>query len=66
MQRTGDHADGCAMFYLKSKLRLVDWIGVNFQRGIAKVLDRDNVALLAKFALVEKGCNACVCTYFAY
>ncbi len=53
-KRTGSHLDGCALFYLKSKLRLLESNGLEYQRGF-KVLNRDNVALLAKFAVAEEG-----------
>ncbi len=54
VQRTGDHQDGCAMFYKQSKLRLVEWLGLKYRHNF-KVLNRDNVALLAKMELVENG-----------
>ena len=36
------------MFYTSSRLRLLDWRPVEFQRQV-RVLDRDNVGLVAKF-----------------
>lgn len=57
MQRTGSHLDGCALFYKQSKLRLVDWVGLKYRKSI-KVLNRDNVALLARLELAQE--NGCV------
>jgi len=69
MQRTGSHQDGCAMFYKHSKLRLVEWLGLKYRRN-AKVLNRDNVALLAKMELVQGDgyvvCCRCATIYPQY
>ena len=51
-KRTGSHGDGCAVFYRTAHLQLVEWKGVEFQRGV-KVLDRDNVAIVAKFKVSD-------------
>ena len=42
----------CAVFYRTAHLQLAEWKGVDFQRGV-KVLDRDNVAIVAKFKVSE-------------
>lgn len=53
-RRTGSYSDGCALFYRESRLQLLEWKGLEYQRRLT-VLNRDNVAVLAKFALVENG-----------
>ena len=49
-KRTGFHKDGCALFYCKARLELLNWSGVKYQKGIW-VLNRDNVGLVTKFAV---------------
>jgi protein angel len=53
-KRTGEHTDGCAVFYNSSQLKLLDWRPVEFQKRV-KVLDRDNVGLVAKFEIPVSG-----------
>ena len=53
-KRTGENTDGCAVFYNSSRLKLLDWRPVEFQRRV-KVLDRDNVGLVAKFEIPVSG-----------
>ena len=53
-RRTGSYSDGCAVFYKEAKLKLLEWKGLEYQRRV-NVLNRDNVAVLAKFSLIEKG-----------
>ena len=48
-QRTGDKCDGCAIFYNASKFQLLDHLVVEYFQPNVSVLDRDNVAILAKF-----------------
>lgn len=57
-RRTGSYSDGCAVFYRESKLKLLEWKGLEYQCRVT-VLNRDNVAVLAKFAVVENGCVTC-------
>ena len=52
-RRTGTKTDGCAIFYHESKLKLLEWKALEYQRK-TKALNRDNVAILAKFATIEK------------
>ena len=51
-KRTGSHRDGSAIFYLSSRLTLLDWAGVQYQRQ-TKVLNRDNVGIIGTFATQE-------------
>ena len=53
-RRTGSYSDGCAIFYRDSKLKLLQWKGLEYYQKKVKVLNRDNVAVLAKFAVIEK------------
>jgi len=49
-QRTGDDKrDGCALFYRAGKLSLLSHHAVEFCQPDLSVLDRDNVAVMAKF-----------------
>lgn len=49
-QRTGDDKlDGCALFYRPDKLSLLSHHAVEFCQPNVSVLDRDNVAIIAKF-----------------
>ena len=52
--RTGTHTDGCAVFYRTNSLRLVEWKGLTY-RQMFKVLNRDNVGIVVKFAELESG-----------
>ena len=49
-RRTGANVDGCAVFYCAKTFRLLEWKGVCYQRSL-KVLDRDNVGIVAKLAV---------------
>lgn len=49
-RRTGSNVDGCAVFYCAKTFRLLEWKGVCYQRSL-KVLDRDNVGIVAKLAV---------------
>ncbi|XP_022107510.1 protein angel homolog 2-like [Acanthaster planci] len=46
-KRTGDKHDGCAIFYKRDKFELEDCKKVRFYRSNIKLLDRDNVGLVA-------------------
>ncbi|XP_031339569.1 protein angel isoform X2 [Photinus pyralis] len=49
-QRTGIRRDGCAIYYKESLLNLVEYVTIEFNQNNIWVLDRDNVAIVAKFA----------------
>lgn len=49
-RRTGDKPDGCAIFYKKDVLKLVKNVSVEYLQDSVPVLDRDNIAIVAKFA----------------
>ncbi len=68
-KRTGSHKDGCAIFYLTTRLSLLEWSGVEYQRQV-KVLNRDNIGLIGKFEVnrqqpEKRGRNSsrCASTY---
>jgi len=46
-KRTGDKTDGCAIFYRTSKFNLMDTISVEYCKPDVKLLDRDNIGLVA-------------------
>lgn len=50
--RTGSHTDGCAVFYRTKKLQLLEWKGLTYRQTF-KVLNRDNVGIVLKFAEQE-------------
>ena len=55
-QRTGDDKrDGCALFYRVEKLSLLSHHAVEFCQPDMAVLDRDNVAVMAKFCHKNAG-----------
>jgi len=54
-QRTGDKGDGCAVFYKWKKFQLEDFVCVEFHQPRIPVLNRDNVAILAKFKPASGG-----------
>lgn len=51
-KRTGSHKDGCAVFYRTADVELLTWSGVKYQKGV-QVLNRDNVGIVAKFAISQ-------------
>lgn len=51
-KRTGEHSDGCAVFYTTSRLKVLEWKEVEFQRGV-QILDRDNVGIVIKFQITH-------------
>ena len=68
-KRTGDKCDGCAIFFKKEKFSLVESCSVEYlQPKAKKVLDRDNIGLIAKLAPVTSPeLNVCVATtHFLY
>ncbi|XP_055535598.1 protein angel [Wyeomyia smithii] len=50
-KRTGCKTDGCAIYYRRDMFNLIDSQGVEFYRPDVKRLDRENVAIIAKFEL---------------
>ncbi|XP_028895675.2 protein angel isoform X1 [Zeugodacus cucurbitae] len=50
-KKTGHRTDGCAIIYDKSKFRLLSERPVEYYTHGDAVLNRDNIALLAKFAI---------------
>ncbi len=48
-RRTGSHTDGCALFYKQDKLTLIEHRQLEYRKSF-KVLDRDNVGIIAKFS----------------
>ncbi|XP_030747310.1 protein angel homolog 2 [Sitophilus oryzae] len=49
-KRTGMTTDGCAIFYQADKVNLVEYETVEFFQPYVGVLNRDNVAIIAKFS----------------
>lgn len=56
-RRTGERTDGCAIYYKSSIFKLVEFATVEFNQYQIKVLNRDNVAIIAKFAPVNNTKN---------
>ncbi|XP_075232726.1 protein angel isoform X2 [Lycorma delicatula] len=48
-KRTGDKGDGCAIYYKTEKFVLVDYATVEYYQPNIDVLNRDNIAIVAKF-----------------
>ncbi|XP_064382711.1 protein angel homolog 2-like isoform X3 [Halichondria panicea] len=53
-RRTGSHTDGCALFYKQDKLTLIEHRKLEYRKSF-KVLNRDNVGIIAKFSTT--GCT---------
>ncbi|KAK3863556.1 hypothetical protein Pcinc_030706 [Petrolisthes cinctipes] len=54
-KRTGLKSDGCAIFYKRSKFSLLEHCSVEYlQPQTSNLLDRDNIALIAKFSSVSQ------------
>lgn len=49
-QRTGVRTDGCAVYYKSSLFNLLEYTTVEFNQSNIPVLNRDNVAIIAKFS----------------
>ncbi|VDK53661.1 unnamed protein product [Anisakis simplex] len=58
-KRTRDMVDGCAIFY-KSNMKLLSNQPIEYFFGADTVLDRDNVAQIARFEDVHSGRQICV------
>ena len=52
-KRTNDKLDGLLILYRADQLKLVDHAKVELYQPGVDILNRDNVALVAKFSLVE-------------
>lgn len=53
-KKTGDRTDGCAIIYDSCKFKLLRQKGVEFYDVSVPLLNRENVALLAKFRLKQQ------------
>ena len=56
--RTGNHSEGCAIAWKIEKYELIDLLSIGFnmnktEKNISEVYDRDNIALIGIFKLVE-------------
>ncbi|CAG0887218.1 unnamed protein product [Darwinula stevensoni] len=54
-QRTHNKVDGCAIFYLESKFKLVNSAGVEFYQPDVYALNKDNVGLIVLLRLKNSG-----------
>ncbi|KAK9875648.1 hypothetical protein WA026_009446 [Henosepilachna vigintioctopunctata] len=52
-KRTGIRTDGCAIYYKKRKLQLVEYQKVEYFQEDVSVLNRDNVGIVARFVPKE-------------
>jgi protein angel len=52
VKRTGDHSDGCAVFYNTTYVKLIEHEAVHYQQQKG-TLNRDNVGLIGRFQLVN-------------
>lgn len=50
-KRTGDKCDGCAIFYKKDLFQLIEEHNVEFMQPGIELLNRENVAIIAKLCL---------------
>lgn len=50
-QRTGVRSDGCALYFKTSVFQLIEFHTVEYRQPNVSVLNRDNVAIVAKLAL---------------
>ncbi|KAL7018119.1 hypothetical protein ACKWTF_010645 [Chironomus riparius] len=50
-KRTGDKCDGCAIFYKKDLFQLIEEHNVEFNQPGIELLNRENVAIIAKLCL---------------
>ncbi|XP_059479980.1 protein angel homolog 2 [Neocloeon triangulifer] len=50
-RRTGEKCDGCAIFWLKSKFKLLEETSVEFFQPGVSVLDRDNIAIVLRLEI---------------
>lgn len=48
-QRTGVRTDGCAIYYKENSFEMVEHTTVEYNQPNVSILNRDNVAIIAKF-----------------
>lgn len=53
-KRTREKCDGCAIFYKCSKFSLMEHCSVEYMQPQVGILNRDNIALIAKLSLVSQ------------
>ena len=53
-KRTGGKEDGCAIFYKKDKFILEDFTQIEYHQPYIQSLNRDNIALVAKFRPTQR------------
>ncbi|XP_062558710.1 protein angel homolog 2 isoform X2 [Armigeres subalbatus] len=58
-KRTGDKTDGCAIYYRRDLFELMDYHDVEYYQPGVKRLNRENVAIIAKFR-VKSNPNQCL------
>lgn len=56
-QRTGNHVDGCAIYFKPSVFELQEKSTVEFKQPGVRVLDRDNVGVVLKFRVTNNPDN---------
>ncbi|KAF5286054.1 hypothetical protein FQA39_LY16458 [Lamprigera yunnana] len=49
-QRTGERTDGCAIYYKESMFNLIEYTTVEYNQYNISILNRDNIAIIAKFS----------------
>lgn len=59
-QRTGNHVDGCAIYFKPSVFKLEEVSTVEFKQPGVRVLDRDNVGIVLKFSVTDSPSNCLV------
>lgn len=52
-KRTGDKPDGAAIFFKRSLFHLKETHNIEFEQPNVDLLDRENVAIIAKFSLIN-------------
>eukprot|EP00088_Acartia_fossae_P054927 TRINITY_DN6353_c0_g1_i2.p1 TRINITY_DN6353_c0_g1~~TRINITY_DN6353_c0_g1_i2.p1 ORF type:complete len:654 (+),score=105.29 TRINITY_DN6353_c0_g1_i2:99-2060(+) len=58
--RTGDKNDGCAIFYKKKLFKLEEYSKVEYYRPGDRLLDRDNIGLVARLSSRGQSCQKVV------
>lgn len=56
-QRTGDHVDGCAIYFKPNVFKLEEESTVEFRQPGVRVLDRDNVGIVLKLRVADSPDN---------
>lgn len=47
------HADGCAIYFKPDRLKMIEHVSVEYHQPGIDILDRHNVAIIAKFAPLD-------------